>query len=130
MSAVATLQPTVEDAVESTLQWLDRQGGSKPASDRRATTRRRYRVQAQVTYLPAGARRESAVTVATRNLSRTGLSFLHHSLIYPRQPVEVRMPLPDGRTVNFLAKVIRVRLASRELYEIAVEFTALDLHLA
>lgn len=136
--AVATIKTTVKtavkttvaDAIESTLEWLDRQGCSGSVSERRANNRHRYRVQATISYLPAGGDRESSFTVATRNLSRNGLSFLHKTLIYPRQLVQVLLPLPDHSTATFLAKVVRVRLAGPGIYEIGVEFTAFELNLA
>ncbi|MEI8196932.1 MAG: PilZ domain-containing protein [Phycisphaerae bacterium] len=130
MTRVATQQPTVADAIENTLEWLDQHSGSGKQSERRANRRNRYRVQARICYLPAGSRREAEFSVMTRNLSRTGLSFLHKTLIYPRQLVQVHLPLPDHSTTNFLAKVVRVRLAGPSLYEIGVEFTAMEVNLA
>lgn len=130
MSRVATHQTTVADAIESTLEWLDRHSGTGSKSERRANHRNRYRVQARICYLPAGSQREAEFNVTTRNLSRTGLSFLHKTLIYPRQLVQVHLPLPEHSSTTFLAKVARVSLAGPSLYEIGVEFTALKLNLA
>ncbi|HEY4328182.1 MAG TPA: PilZ domain-containing protein, partial [Phycisphaerae bacterium] len=85
----------------------------------------RYRVTAKVSYLAAGTDRERTHEVSTRNLSRTGLSFIHKSLIYPRQKVGVELPLPDHSVRMFRGKVVRVRPAGVGLYEIGVEFTEL-----
>ena len=84
MTRVASHQTTVADAIESTLEWLDLHSGSGKVTERRANQRNRYRVQARICYLPAGSRREAEFNVMTRNLSRTGLRFLHKTLIYPR----------------------------------------------
>ena len=130
MTRVATPQPTVADAIESALEWLDLHSGSGTQAERRSNNRKRSRVQARINYLPAGARREAEFSVTTRNLSRTGLSFLHKTLIYPRQLVEVHLPLPDQSTSRFQAKVVRVRMAGPSLYEIGVEFTAMELNVA
>jgi len=64
--------------------------------------------------------------VATRNLSRNGLSFIHRTLIYPRQWVDVQLPLPDRSVRQLRGRVARVRPAGIGLYEIAVDFTELE----
>jgi hypothetical protein len=125
-----TLTQTVADAIEHTLEWLDRQGCSSPDSERRNTRRSRYRVNAKITYVPPGAERSNNFEVTTRNLSRTGLSFLHKTLIYPRQFVSIQLPFPDHSVRNLRAQVIRVRPAGVGMYEIAVEFTELEVAVA
>jgi len=125
-----TAIPTVADAIENALEWLDRQGCANPDHDRRVTRRSRYRVSAHISYMVPGANRTASFDVSTRNLSRTGLSFLHKTLIYPRQSVEVQLPLPD-RSIRYLkGKVIRVRPAGVGMYEIGVEFTDMEVAVA
>jgi hypothetical protein len=116
---------TVADAIEHTLEWLDQQSGNHD-QDRRNNHRGRYRVSARITYLPPGADRQRSFEVSTRNLSRNGLSFIHRTLIYPRQVVHVQLPLPDHSVRQFQGKVIRVRPAGIGLYEIGIEFTELE----
>ena len=118
--------PTVADAIEQTLEWLDRQGCTVKDQERRTVHRSRYRVSAKITYTPAGSSRSQAFEVVTRNLSRTGLSFLHKTLIYPRQLVEVSLPLPDRSVRHIRAMVVRVRPAGRGMYEIGAEFTEME----
>jgi hypothetical protein len=122
----AGIQATVADAIESTLEWLDRQGCGGTAQERRVTGRSRYRVMARISYLPAGGERGAMFQVATRNLSRTGVSFVHKTLIYPGQSVEVHLPLPDRSIRNLKGRVVRVRGAGTGLYEIGVEFTEME----
>lgn len=124
---VSPSHPTVADAIEHTLEWLDQQGCSSPDSERRNTRRSRYRTTAKITYYPAGAGRNMSFDVTTRNLSRTGLSFIHKTLIYPRQKVDVQLPLPDQGIRQFRGNVVRVRPAGIGLYEIAVEFTDVEI---
>ena len=119
--------PTVADAIESTLEWLDRQGCSDPEAERRNTRRSRYRTNARIFYMPPGGSKAQSFEVCTRNLSRTGLSFVHKTLIYPRQLVDVQLPLPDRSVRHLRARVVRVRPAAVGLYEIGVEFTELEL---
>jgi hypothetical protein len=121
---------TVADAIEQTLEWLDQQGCGDRDHERRQTRRGRYRVTARVSYLPAGADRTMHFDVMTRNLSRTGLSFVHKTLIYPRQMVELQLPLPDHSVRHLRGRVVRVRPAGIGLYEIGVEFTELEVALA
>jgi hypothetical protein len=126
MSTVIS-QATVADAIEQTLEWLDRQGcGDRTGHDRRFNRRGRYRVNARIQYLPAGTDRTQSFDVTTRNLSRTGLSFIHKSLIYPRQHIEIHLPLPDRSVRHLRGRVVRVRPAGLGLYEIAVEFTEVE----
>ena len=129
MSATTTI-PTVADAIEQTLEWLDRQGCSLLSHERRDTRRSRYRVGARISYQPAGTDRVKSFEVSTRNLSRTGLSFIHRTLIYPRQEVEVHLPLPDHSVRQLRGTVARVRPAGIGMYEIAVEFTELEVAVA
>ena len=121
---------TGADAIEHTLEWLDRQGCTEIGEERRGIRRSRYRVGAKVTYVAAGLGQAVTSEVMTRNLSRSGLSFLHPTLIYPGQRVNVRLPLPD-RSVRYIrGKVVRVRSAvqggGRGMYEIGVEFTEME----
>jgi hypothetical protein len=126
----STCPATVADAIEHTLEWLDQQGCSSPDSERRNTRRSRYRVNARILYVPAGGEKSIGFDVTTRNLSRTGLSFIHKTLIYPRQQVEVQLPLPDQSVRHIRGRVIRVRPAGIGLYEIGVEFTELEVVVA
>jgi len=126
MSTIAPHPSTVADAIEHTLEWLDQQSGEQHLQDRRNTRRGRYRVTAGISYVPAGADHRRSFEVSTRNLSRNGLSFIHRTLIYPRQLVDVHLPLPDDSVRQFKGKVVRVRPAGGGLYEIGVEFTELE----
>ena len=129
--SVSTLPvPTVADAIEHALEWLDRQGCAASDQERRNTRRSRYRVNARITYTPPGSNGLMSFEVPTRNLSRAGLSFLHRTLIYPRQMVEVQLPLPDHSIRHVRARVVRVRSAGIGMYEIGVEFTELEVAVA
>ncbi len=129
---MSTLLPsaTVADAIEQTLEWLDRQGCGELDHERRQTRRGRYRVAARIDYLPPGCDRTKTFDVTTRNLSRTGVSFIHKTLIYPRQYVSVHLPLPDHSIRQLRGKVVRVRPAGIGMYEIGVEFTELEVAVA
>jgi len=130
-TVISNPNATVADAIEQTLEWLDRQGcGDRSGHDRRYNRRGRYRVNARIQYLPPGTDRTMAFEVTTRNLSRTGLSFIHKTLIYPRQWVDIQLPLPDHSVRQFRGKVVRVRPAGVGLYEIAVEFTEMEVAVA
>jgi len=130
MTTATLPSATVADAIEHTLEWLDRQGCGEVGHDRRHTRRGRYRVMARISYLPAGGDHNKSFEVTTRNLSRTGLSFIHKTLIYPRQQVEVHLPLPDHSIRQIRGKVVRVRPAGIGLYEIAIGFTEMEVAVA
>jgi len=122
----AVTRPTVADAIENTLEWLDGRGCGAVGKERRTTRRSRYRVMAKISYLPAGGERGMMFEVKTRNLSRTGVSFIHRTLIYPGQSVDVHLPLPDKSVRKLKGRVARVRAAGTGLYEIGVEFTEME----
>ncbi len=129
MTTLNTTMPTVADAIEHTLEWLDRQGCREKTDERRGTLRSRYRVSAKIMVdAPRGKTEQFEVT--TRNLSRTGLSFIHRQLIYPRQIVQIQLPLPDRSVRSLEARVIRVRPAGTGFYEIGVEFTDIQVTVA
>jgi hypothetical protein len=121
---------TVADAIEHTLEWLDQQGCAEKDSERRNLRRSRYRVGARIVYMPPGTGKTEAFEVTTRNLSRAGMSFIHKTLIYPRQIIEVQLPLPDKSVRYIRARVVRVRAGGIGLYEIGVEFTEVEVAVA
>ncbi len=129
-SSKAASTETVADAIENTLEWLDKQGCGALDAERRNTRRSRYRVSARIAYMPPVSDKTLGFEVTTRNLSRNGLSFIHKTLIYPRQYVEVQLPLPDRSIRHLKGRVIRVRPAGIGLYEIGVEFTELEVAVA
>jgi hypothetical protein len=129
MTTSQLASPTVADAIQNTLEWLDTHTNT-PDAERRTNNRNRYRVSARIHYSPAGSSKDQFFDVMTRNLSRTGLSFIHKTLIYPRQIVTVELPLPDHSVRNIKARVIRIRPAGQGLYEIGVEFTELEVAVA
>jgi hypothetical protein len=120
---------TVADAIEQTLEWLDQQSGDI-THDRRNSQRGRYRTTARIAYVSPGDEHPRTFEVSTRNLSRTGLSFIHRTFIYPKQQLEIHLPLPDHSVRHLRGKVIRIRPAGVGLYEIGVEFTELELTIA
>jgi hypothetical protein len=127
MGVAEAVVPTVADAIENTLEWLDRQGCGAEGEERRNLRRSRYRVTARINYEPPGSGRVQGFDVMTRNLSRAGMSFVHKNLIYPRQVIEVQLPLPDKSVRHLKARVVRVRPAGIGSYEIGVEFTEIEL---
>jgi hypothetical protein len=130
LAAAAPKTATVADAIEQTLEWLDKQGCAERDHERRQAKRGRYRAQAKITYFPAGFDGEKTFEVTTRNLSREGLSFIHKTLIYPRQHVQIQLPLPDHSVRQIRGKVVRVRPAGIGLYEIGIEFTEVEVAIA
>jgi hypothetical protein len=118
---------TVADAIENALEWLDRQGCIEPMDDRRGSRRSRYRATAEIAYKALGGGHTIQSTVHTRNLSRTGLNFVSKSLLYPRQLVDIQLPMPDKSVSRMRGRVVRVKTAGTAQYEISVEFTEMTL---
>ncbi len=122
--------PTVADALEQTLEWLDQCGCAERSDDRREVRRSRYRVKARIGVEPPGQIGRRIFDVTTRNLSRSGLSFVHRTLLYPGQNLLIYLPLPDKSVQHIRATVVHVRTAGINLYEIGVRFTDVEISVA
>lgn len=63
-----------------------------------------------------------------RNVSRTGMGFLHGNFIYPNTIVVVHLRRPNGPSARVTGKIMRCRHVSGVLHEIGVRFDqALDM---
>jgi CheY-like chemotaxis protein len=69
---------------------------------------------------PGGAR--SAFNVACRNLSRSGLGFLHSSYLHMGTIVYTSLVRDDGSVVRVAGKIVRCRHVARHIHEIGVRF--------
>ena len=118
---------TVADAIEQTLEWLDRQGCTEPSEERRGARRGRYGAAAHHHLPPRPNAPPASTSPRATSPVRDSLSFTKTS---STQTVHVQLPLPDHSVRQLRGKVVRVRPAGIGLYEIGVEFTELEVAVA
>jgi hypothetical protein len=113
------------EVIQHLLDTLD-QREAAPAKDHegRRARRTRYRsIHVIVHVLSEYGDTRSRLQVATRNISRSGLSFLHRRVMHVGQDLDIWIPLPQGRTLRVLARVVRCRHVQGMVHEIGVRFT-------
>jgi CheY-like chemotaxis protein len=65
---------------------------------------------------------QTQITVACRNLSRTGLGFLHSSYMHPGTTVVAIMPHKTLGLIRVPGQVMRCRHVTRHIHEVGVQF--------
>jgi len=72
--------------------------------------------------LQTDGRSQRDITVATRNISRGGMSVLHASFIYPETRINARLHRGDGSSHRVSGKVIRCEHRGGVVHEIGIQF--------
>lgn len=67
-------------------------------------------------------REESTFHTTTRNISSSGLAFLHKQMLPPGKRLVLSVPLLDQRTVHLAASVVHCRHVRGMVHEIGVKF--------
>ena len=85
-------------------------------------------VEAQVKYVKRFQRISDCpaeFTVCTKDISRSGLSFLHGHEMFAGEVVQVEMQTPAGKKA-FMVKVIRCRRAGLKVFDVAGQFVTAE----
>lgn len=91
--------------------------------DRRKTTRYTYNVKGCVIHLqPQGGGPPTSYLVPTRNISNTGMGFLHGSFIYPGSKCVVQLITMHGTWQNVPAEVVRCVYIVNGVHDIGLKF--------
>lgn len=109
-------------AVEEIMRKLD--GAVSDAErDRRQSTRYQYNVKGCVIHLqPQGGGPPTSYLVPTRDISNTGMGFLHGSFIYPGSKCVVQLITMHGTWQNVPAEVVRCVYIVNGVHDIGVRF--------
>ena len=124
---VDTLRLPTEVA-EAILQAREAQSRGDEGADSRASTRRRFRAETGliVTVHQAGSSTtRNAVaryTVTPRDLSTTGVGFLHGTFLYEGTSCVVSLPATTGEWVHVPGQVMRCQHVEGKVHEIGVLF--------
>ncbi len=88
----------------------------------REFVRSSYRVESVQLIIEHGSGNKVTLPVATRNISRGGISILHSSFIHNGTPVEVALQLPGGAVISSTGKVVRCSHLTGRVHEIGIKF--------
>lgn len=102
------------------LDRLDADAGA--ATPRRQSRRLEYRRPAVPIVIRTDMGARAAVSVATRNLSRGGLSFLHSAYMHVKTAVVAILKHPVKGDVPIPGAVVRCRHIERHIHEVGVRF--------
>jgi len=112
----------LDDAeVEEILNKLDAEQGNI-AHNKRADPRYQYRVKRCVVHLQAQGGGTTGYLVPTRNISATGLGFLHGSFVYPSSKCLIQLTTMHGTWHNVPATVVRCNYITGRIHEVGVRF--------
>jgi hypothetical protein len=122
-----TLQQQLECQVVLPPEWTDRyfhESGVMPTAhgERRGFVRHAYRTKAVLSIeqsLPAVPREPAVVAVYARDISRTGVGFLHTEQLYPGETCRLMLP-----TQAVSITVANCRKLNRQCYLIGARFSA------
>ena len=112
-----------EDAAESILDRRDVEGHSPNGCENRRSTRHSYRTKTGLVvtvYHPGGSIMRYAV--APRDLSTTGVGFLHGSYLHTGTNCVVSLPTLSSQWVNAVGQVVRCIHVQGKIHEIGVLF--------
>jgi len=106
----------------------ERETGSKRGTNKRRHERHLYMVEAHITYVKRFDQLSTCpheFTVYTKDLSRSGLSFLHEHEMYVGEVVEAEVVVENVKRA-FTMKLVRCRRAGLKVFDIAGEFITAD----
>jgi len=95
----------------------------EPAKEGRRTNRITYRtVHVTVHVLTSHDQDAICFPVPTRNISASGLAFLHKQMLPLRQRLKIEIPMVDERMLSVMAEVVHCRHVQGMIHEIGVQF--------
>ncbi len=107
---------------EALLDALDKSTGGAASSSRRVTRRWRYRNRIVVAINQAGSVQSYFVT--PRNISTTGVAFVHGGYVHPGSKIAVALRNRDEKLCAHQGRVVRCVHVQGRLHEIGVEFAS------
>ncbi len=111
-----------QKTLELLLDRIDKQEPRTSRAPGRQFTRCEFRhvcIPITVTH-PGGTR--ASLTLASRNLSSTGISLLHSSYVHTGSACELELPRAFAGSLRLAAKVVRCRQIAGVVHELGIEF--------
>lgn len=115
------------DALRRNLKRMVEEEDDRPkgrGSEKRRHDRHLYMIEATVRYIKRFEQvgnAEDEFVVITKDLSRSGVSFIHQDQMFAGEIVNVELTV-GGTPKRFIVKVIRCRRAGLKVFDIAGEF--------
>lgn len=110
------------DEIRSLLDEMD-SAPRDPHSAERESKRFGYRVPSCTIRLQQpGAPAPTTFDSPTRNLSDTGMSFLHGGFVHAGSKCRIFLAAEDGRKAEVAGTVVRCRYVERLIHEVSVQF--------
>lgn len=117
---IDTLRISFHDQ-QKILDELEAAALAEPQAVMRAAVRHRYAVQDGIVIEPEGT--AASFVVRPRDLSASGISFLHGSFLYPKSACRVTLRTIDGECVIADGHVVRCRCIHGRVHEVGMRFT-------
>lgn len=92
---------------------------SKP---NREFVRSSYRVESVELIIEHGSGNRATLPVATRNISRGGISILHSAYIHANNPCEIVLKMPGGKRQHIAGTVVRCTHLSGRIHDVGIRF--------
>jgi hypothetical protein len=122
LSADLQSSPGWQEQIQSLLNTLDA-AQRVPIEEARRAARLTYRsLEVCVEVLNIRGEVLFGFCVPTRNISATGIAFLHKQMLTPGAKLHVDIPLLDERSIKVCARVMRCRHITGMVHEVGVEF--------
>lgn len=118
-NSVDSLRLSVQEH-QAILEQMEQHSGVHPKAELRRSRRFRYVVPDGIIVQVSGA--TTSYLVRPRNLSETGISFLHGSFLYPGTACSVTLKTIDGEQVLAGGRIVRCRCVRGRVHEVAVQF--------
>ena len=114
-----------EDQWQELLDRLDAAVAPPDAADQRANERVAAPEQAVLLWrvVPAGRGESSVFQARCRNISETGVSFLHSSYVYPNTSCAFILGAPGHQGLRIDAMIVHSRYVEDGVYEVGARFS-------
>ncbi len=122
LDTVLTESRAFNHETQEVLAELDAQSPAAPIPFRRHP-RHLFRVHGSLSvvfYHPGKS--ASTCSVVPRDISASGIGFLHGGFVYPGTQCEVKLPTVDGESTLVAGKVVRCVLIRSNVHDVGVEF--------
>lgn len=107
--------------LQQLLDQIEMQSNANEAPDREFV-RWSYRVEAVQLTIEHSSGNSVTLPVATRNISRGGISVLHSSFVHSGTPVKITLNAPSGQPLTITGSVMRCTHLTGRIHEIGIKF--------
>lgn len=124
MNRAKSIQNTLRIGKRELNQFLEQieQSSSGWNNPDREFVRAQYRLESVQLVIEHGSGNQVTLSVATRNISRGGISILHSAYIHADTPCEIILSLPEGTKQRVAGKVMRCSHLTGRVHDVGIKF--------